>query len=71
MARVPAVRTGELPDQEVARYLAGRYRDLVECFNRRGRLIDPDNVHARAVALKTPLTEAARRLRRKPRARKD
>jgi hypothetical protein len=66
MATMPAIRTSELPDTEIARLLARRYRDLLECFDRRGVLVDPDNLHERATRLDTPLTEAVRRLKRTP-----
>ena len=59
-----AIRTTELPSDQLARLLAQRYRDLRDCFDRRGMLIDPDNLHDRATALETPLIEAVRRLKR-------
>lgn len=59
MTRIPAIRYPDLPDAELARILASRYRDLTDPD------LEPANVPSRIRNLKTPLEEAVLRLQRK------
>jgi hypothetical protein len=66
MATLPAIRTSEIASTALARILARRYEDLLDCFYK-GVLVDPDNLLDRVTSLENPLLEAVRRLKLKGR----